>query len=77
MMFGHNPRRILKLIKTLQRYLILKTKNVQSKLEIFTQLQLQKESIPSALAFLVMKTRKNIQSMYQNNVVQKNILTYY
>ena len=31
----------------------------------------------SALAFLVMKIRKNIQSMCQKNVAKKNMLTYY
>ena len=31
------------------------------------------ERIPLALVFLVMKIRKNIQSMYQKNVVKKNI----
>ena len=33
------------------------------------------KSILSALAFLVLKIKKNIQSMYQNNVVKKNMLT--
>ena len=33
--------------------------------------------ILSPLMILVMKTRKNIQSMYQKNVVKKNMLIYY
>ena len=36
-----------------------------------------KKRFPLALAFLVMKIRKNIQSMYQKNVAKKNMLTYY
>ena len=35
----------------------------------------KKKRIPSALVFLVMKIRKNIQSMYQKNV-EKNMLIY-
>ena len=36
-----------------------------------------KKRIPSALVFLAMEIKKNIQSMYQKNVVKKNILIYY
>ena len=32
------------------------------------------QSIPSALVFLVIKMKKNIQSLYQKIVVTKNIL---
>ena len=35
------------------------------------------EKNTSALVFLVMKIRKNIQFMNQKNVVKKNILIYY
>ena len=35
------------------------------------------KSVPLALVFLVMKIRKNIHFMYQNNVLKKNMLTYY
>ena len=63
-----------KLAKILQRDLILKLENFQSKLEAFTKLKIR---ISSALAFLFMQIKKNIQSMYQNNVVKKNMLTYY
>ena len=52
----------------MQRDLVLKILNSQSKLETFTKL---KKSIPSALEFLAMKIKKKIQSMYQNNVVKK------
>ena len=47
---------------------------VDKDFETFTK---SKTRIPSTLAFLVMKIRKNIQSMYQKNVANKNILTYY
>ena len=52
------------LIKIFLRSLILKTQNVQLKLETFTKL---KKRILSALLFLVMKIRKNIQPIYQKN----------
>ena len=52
---------------------IWKIQNFQSKLKIFTKL---KNPVISALAFLVMKTRKNIQSMRQE-ILSKNILIYY
>ena len=32
--------------------------------------------IPLALVFLTLKIKKNIQSMYQNNAVKKNMLIY-
>ena len=35
-----------------------------------------KKRIPSALVFLDMEIKKNIQSMYQKNVVKKNLLIY-
>ena len=37
----------------------------------------RKKRIPSALVFLLMKIRRNIQFMYQKNVVKKNLLIYY
>ena len=52
----------------------LKTQNVQSKLEIFTKLK--KRRILSSLVFLIMKTKKNIQTMYQK-ILLKNMLLYY
>ena len=39
--------------------------------------QNRKQKFLSALAFLVMKIKKNIQSMYQKNGANKNMLTYY
>ena len=48
--------------------MILKTSNFQSKWETSRK---SKKSIALALAFLVMKITKNIQSMYQKYVVKK------
>ena len=39
--------------------------------------KIEKKRIPLALVFLVMKIKKNIQSMYQKNVVKTNMLIYY
>ena len=44
------------------------------KLETFTKLK-EKKSL--ALMFLLMKTKKNIQSMFEKDVVKKNMLIYY
>ena len=35
------------------------------------------KTIPLTLLFLVMKIRKNIQSMYQKNIVKKSMFIYY
>ena len=59
----------MKLIKNLPKGLILKTLIFQSKLKTFTK---SKTRILSALVFLVMKIKKNIQSVYQKNIVKKN-----
>ena len=47
----------------MQEKLLLKTQNFPSKLEIFTELK----SIVSTLAFLVTKTKHNIQLCVENN----------
>ena len=67
----HRPGRITKADKDFAR----KQKDIdfESKLETFTIL---KKRIPLGLVFLVMKIKKNIQSMYQKNVVKKNMLIY-
>ena len=57
-----------------KRTWFLRTKNFPLKLEIFTKSKKQKKKeswISSPLVFLVMKISKNIQSMYQKNVVKK------
>ena len=43
------------------------------KLEIYTKWE---KRIPSPLVFFVLKIRKNIQFMYQRNVVKKNMLIH-
>ena len=43
-------------------------------LEIFRKF---KKRIPSALVFLVIKVRINIQFMYQGNVGKEDMLIYY
>ena len=62
----HNPARITKADKDFSKKLVFKdiSSKFQSKLETFRKL---KKRIPSALVFLVMKIRKNIQFMYQKN----------
>ena len=71
---NHNPERVKKGDKDFASELDLKTQNVQSKLEIFTKLK--KRRILSSLVFLIMKTKKNIQTMYQK-ILLKNMLLYY
>ena len=59
--------------KILQKDLILKTQNFQSKLETLTKV---KKRILSTLAFLVIKIKNNIQSMCQKNAVKKMLIRY-
>ena len=51
------------------KYSILKSKNFYS--------QNRRKKFIFALAFLVMKIKKNIQSMYQEDVAKKHMLAYY
>ena len=69
-----NPARITKAGKDFPKKLDFKGINLSSKLEIYTK---SKRIIPSALVFLVIKIRKDIQFMYQKNVVKQNILICY
>ena len=64
-----NPARIKKAGKDFPKKLDFKGINLSSKLEIYTK--------SSALVFLVIKIRKDIQLMYQKNVVKQNILICY
>ena len=57
-----------------QKQMILKTKFPVKIRDIH---KIEKKRNPSALAFLAIKIKKNIQSMYQKNVVKKNMLIYY
>ena len=71
---NHNPRRITKADKDFPKGLDFK--DIKFPVKIRDTYKIEKR-ILSPLAFLVLKTKKNIQSMYQNNVVKKNLLTYY
>ena len=58
---------------------ILKTLDFRSKLEMFINLKKKKNKKKKqllALVFLVMKTRKNIHSMFQR-ILSKAMLSYY
>ena len=69
---GHNPRRITKADKNFAKNLDFKeTQSFSAKLEIHKKL---KKRIPLTLVFSVFKIKQNIQSMYQKNVVKKNML---
>ena len=70
----HNPRRIAKSDKDFLKRLDFKDIKFPAKIREFTK---QKKRIPSLLVFLAMTIKKNIQSMYQRNVVKKNMLIYY
>ena len=70
-----NPARITKADKEFTQKLDFK--NIKFPVKIRDIHKIEKKKIPSALAFLVMKIRKNIQFMYQKNVVKKYMLTYY
>ena len=70
----HTPRRITKSDKDFVKRLNFKDITFPVKIKDIHKI---KKRFPLALAFLVMKIKKNIQYMYQNNVVKKNMLTYY
>ena len=62
----HNPKRITKADKDFAKRFDFNDIKFPVKIRISL-----------ALAFLVIKIRKNIQFMYQNNIAKKNILTYH
>ena len=64
----HHPARITKADKDFARVLYLKDIRFPVKIRDIYKIE-KTNSI--ALAFLVMKIRKNIQSMYQKNTVKK------
>ena len=64
----HNPARITKADKDFARVLYLKDIRFPVKIRDIYKIE-KTNSI--ALAFLVMKIRKNIQSMYQKNAMKK------
>ena len=69
----HHPARIIKVDKDFAKTLDFKNINFPVKIRDIHKIE---NKNPSALAFLVMKIRKGIQSMYQENVAKKNRLTY-
>ena len=69
----HHPPRITKADKDFAKTLDFKNINFPVKIRDIHKIE---NKNPSALAFLVMKIRKGIQSMYQENVAKKNMLTY-
>ena len=71
----HSPRRITKGDKDFAKRIYFKDINILVKIRDIHKIE--ENRIPSDLAFYVMKIRKNIQSMNQNNVVKKNMLTYH
>ena len=64
----HNPRTITKADEDFTKRLDFK--DIKFSVKIRDIHKIAKNSL-LALAFLVMKIRKNIQSMYQNNVAKK------
>ena len=71
-----NPARITKANKEFTKKLDFKNIKFPVKIRDIHKIE-KKKRIPPTLAFLVMKIRKNMQFMYQKNVVKKNVLTYY
>ena len=69
-----NPARIPKADKDVAKIIDFKDIKFPVKTRTFTKLR---KRIKLALAFLVMKTKQNIQSMYQKNAVKINLLIYY
>ena len=69
--YSHDPERITKTDKEIEKKLNFKNINSQSKLETFRKL---KKRIPLVLMLLAMKINNNILPMYQNNIEKKNML---
>ena len=71
----HNPRRITKADKDFTKRLDFKDMKLSVKIRDILKIKKKKKK-SSALAILVIRIRKNIQSMYQENVAKKSMLTY-
>ena len=69
---NYNPRRITKADKDFAKRLDFKDTKLPVKIRDIHNIEKRSQS---ALAFLVMKLRKNIQSMYQSNVMRSLIRT--
>ena len=74
---NHNLRKITKAGKDFAKILDFKDIKFPVKIGDIHKNEKKKKRIPPALEFKVMKIKKNIQTMYQNYVVKKNMLTYY
>ena len=72
---NHHPARIKKAYKDFVKKLDFKDVEFPVKLRDIHKIHEKKNSI--AISVLAMKIKKNIQSMYQKNVVKKNMLIYY
>ena len=71
---SHHPTRITKNDYEFARRLDFKDIKISVKIRDIQKIE---NKILLVLMFLAMKTRKNIQSKYQNNVVKKEIVIYY
>ena len=69
-----NPARITKADKDFAKELDFKDIQFPFKVRDINKIG---KKIPLVLVFLVLKIRKNIQFMYQKNIVKKNMLIYY
>ena len=72
---NYHPARITKADKDFAKTLDFKDINFPVKIRGIHKIE--KKGISSALVFLAMKIKRNIQSMYQKNVVKKIMLIYY
>ena len=72
---NHHPTRITKADRDFAKK--IHYKNIKLPVKIRDIHKIEKKRIPSALAFLVMKIRKNSQFMFHKNVVKKTMLIYY
>ena len=72
----HNRRRIPRTDKKFTKKFDFKSIKFPVKISDIHKFE-KKQRIPLELVFLVIKIRKNISFMYQENVLKKNMLIYY
>ena len=70
----HHPARITKADKDFAKKLDFKDLKFPVKVKDIHKIE---ETNPSPLVFLIMKIKKNMQSIYQKNVVKESMLIYY
>ena len=70
----HHPARITKADEDFAKKLDFKDIKFPVKVKDIHKI---KETNPSPLVFLIMKIKKNMQSIYQKNVVKESMLIYY